>query len=342
MKHVRIIGLLVLLILSVVGYAQTTGFIKNVNGTWTLPMMPDFNATLSVEYKSVSESAVNNITFTRNADGTWTMKGTMPDCDIELVVEYEDLVDYGLSVYSTAVTSENRDDILGNGVFSYDPESKTLTVHDSYLSPRYGTILKNDSVDGLVVNVPGDVSLSALNGMLSSKDMTIQGPGKLSVTTVTTITDMMQGSVLTIRNITIDAASDKWGIAGEGTERLIVENAAIHSKAPNGAVCDFGGGITLRGCKIEVPAGGYVKDDDIVDADGKLAAEVIITKTVLRGDVNLDGQVGIGDIVAITNIMAGIETDPGMVSRADVNGDTQVGIGDIVAITNIMAVMEAQ
>ena len=65
-------------------------------------------------------------------------------------------------------------------------------------------------------------------------------------------------------------------------------------------------------------------------------------KAALKGDVNLDGQVGIGDIVAITNIMAGIETDPGMVSRADVNGDTQVGIGDIVAITNIMAGMEAQ
>ena len=57
----------------------------------------------------------------------------------------------------------------------------------------------------------------------------------------------------------------------------------------------------------------------------------------LLGDVNGDGQVGIGDIVAITNVMAGIETDPATVQRADVNGDTAVGIGDIVAITNIMA-----
>ena len=55
------------------------------------------------------------------------------------------------------------------------------------------------------------------------------------------------------------------------------------------------------------------------------------------GDVNLDGNVGIGDIVAITNVMAGIETDTGIVKRADVNNDTNVGIGDIVAITNIMA-----
>ena len=55
------------------------------------------------------------------------------------------------------------------------------------------------------------------------------------------------------------------------------------------------------------------------------------------GDVNLDGKVGIGDIVAITNVMAGIETDPGIKKRANVNNDAGVGIGDIVAITNIMA-----
>ena len=57
----------------------------------------------------------------------------------------------------------------------------------------------------------------------------------------------------------------------------------------------------------------------------------------LRGDVNGDGEVGIGDIVAITNVMAGIAGDGFPVARADVNGDGEVGIGDIVAITNIMA-----
>ena len=69
----------------------------------------------------------------------------------------------------------------------------------------------------------------------------------------------------------------------------------------------------------------------------------VAVKQALKGDVNNDGQVGIGDIVAITNVMAGIEQDPAVVARANVNGDTNeagepiVGIGDIVAITNIMA-----
>ena len=62
-----------------------------------------------------------------------------------------------------------------------------------------------------------------------------------------------------------------------------------------------------------------------------------VVKGSPSGDVNGDGQVGIGDIVAVTNVMAGITNDEATRRRADVNGDGQVGIGDIVAITNIMA-----
>ena len=65
--------------------------------------------------------------------------------------------------------------------------------------------------------------------------------------------------------------------------------------------------------------------------------DVITTQQSVLGDVNGDGTVGIGDIVAVTNIMAGIETNPDYIARADVNGDQSIGIGDIVAITNIMA-----
>ena len=63
----------------------------------------------------------------------------------------------------------------------------------------------------------------------------------------------------------------------------------------------------------------------------------LVKLEAIKGDVNEDGQVGIGDIVAITNVMAGIETNADTIALADVNGDGQVGIGDIVAITNIMA-----
>ena len=51
------------------------------------------------------------------------------------------------------------------------------------------------------------------------------------------------------------------------------------------------------------------------------------------GDLNGDGKVNVGDIMAIINIMA----DGGKDLKGDVNGDGAVNVGDIMAIINIMA-----
>ena len=75
---------------------------------------------------------------------------------------------------------------------------------------------------------------------------------------------------------------------------------------------------------------------------GKSKEEVIDGgSTSIKGDVNGDGQVGIGDIICVTNFMAGT---PGEITleQADVNGDGEVGIGDIITITNIMAGVETR
>lgn len=80
----------------------------------------------------------------------------------------------------------------------------------------------------------------------------------------------------------------------------------------------------------------FVKVTDRNDKTIKLALDGEILGEI-EGDVNGDGQIGIGDIVAITNVMAGTNANPDIADRADVNGDGQVGIGDIVRVTNIMA-----
>ena len=54
----------------------------------------------------------------------------------------------------------------------------------------------------------------------------------------------------------------------------------------------------------------------------------------LRGDVNLDGNVDINDVVAVINVMAGSAT---FFDTADVNEDGKRDINDVVAIINIMA-----
>jgi len=76
------------------------------------------------------------------------------------------------------------------------------------------------------------------------------------------------------------------------------------------------------------------------ETDYRLAPKSVSYTVVINyqpADVNGDGEVGIGDIVSITNVMADITTDASVISRADVNNDAMVGIGDIVSITNAMA-----
>ena len=75
----------------------------------------------------------------------------------------------------------------------------------------------------------------------------------------------------------------------------------------------------------------------VTKSDVTFTITVSTSSVDLDGDVNGDGVVGIGDIVAVTNVMAGIAVGISIQTRADVNHDGLVGIGDIVAIMNIMA-----
>jgi hypothetical protein len=62
----------------------------------------------------------------------------------------------------------------------------------------------------------------------------------------------------------------------------------------------------------------------------------LVDPILVKGDVNGDGEVGIGDIISITNFMAGVPNGVTL-EKADVNGDGVVGVGDIIFVTNIMA-----
>ena len=57
---------------------------------------------------------------------------------------------------------------------------------------------------------------------------------------------------------------------------------------------------------------------------------------VVPGDANKDGKIGIGDIIAIENIMAG-KVGGYDLTAADANQDNKVDIEDIYVIINFMA-----
>lgn len=90
--------------------------------------------------------------------------------------------DYGLAVCDVAVNSYNCNDILGDGKFSYDPESKTLTINGANINNTdIADVVVNNDVDGLKVNFIGDNSFKVKDNIFQLyKSTTISGTGTIS------------------------------------------------------------------------------------------------------------------------------------------------------------------
>ena len=67
---------------------------------------------------------------------------------------------------------------------------------------------------------------------------------------------------------------------------------------------------------------------------GTVTIQFIIIK---EGDVNGDEQIGVGDLISVSNFMAQGDESGVTLKQADVNGDGEVGVGDLISISNIMA-----
>ena len=144
--------------------------------------------------------------------------------------------------------------------------------------------------------------------------MTVTGPGKLTLlSTKDAGLFLSKTATLTLKDAWIEA-SGQWGISGpygnSYNAKLAIVNSRVESEstAADGAVCDFRGGITLRGCKVAIPQNGRVDGGRIV-YDGYQAARSVTIALAEedegydRADVNLDGSVDSADIVAVIKAM---------------------------------------
>ena len=71
-------------------------------------------------------------------------------------------------------------------------------------------------------------------------------------------------------------------------------------------------------------------------AEAEQWQEFHILHNYLLGDANVDGEVSVADITAITNYQLEIESDQFDAFLADVNQDGEVGVADITMVTNIL------
>ena len=190
---------------------------------------------------------------------------------------------FDLDVGGVQVTTDNLVDILGNGVFSFDGRN-VLTINGSYSSSD--KLIYNYGVDDLTIYVKGNSTLtctgSGKDAIVLHPDTTITGSGKLTVHAASGcgIYASSYDTTLTVENVTL-VASGEWGIAGpsgsNGTA-LRIRHANVTASGGSGAICDFGGGVTIRNGKIVKPQGGRIGSGGqaIVEPTGAIATNVVI------------------------------------------------------------------
>ena len=225
-----------------------------------------------------------------NSDGS-----AAPEAEVNTVKTY------GLKIAGTTVTEDNRRDVLGDGAFSFDGE-KTLTVKKDFTTgptDYYTHIIENEGLDGLVIRVEGDVTLTIDPNCMgmpihTARETTITGPGRLKLVCGPMCFNpaLSARADLTIKDLGLIVTGGSWAIQGNSMypNKLVIENSDVRaaSTSKNAAVCDFPNGIELVGCKITLPREGEINGGTIVGPDGSTAYKVTIRPLTSVTGVKLD------------------------------------------------------
>ena len=197
---------------------------------------------------------------------------------------------YELYVASTQVTSRNREDVLGDGKFSFDGIN-TLSINGDYSLNTPVRMVENTGIDGLIIDVVGnssfnqDVNVNS-NVFEFAANTTITGNGKLTINANSIGISVSDNATLTISDadIVVSGLYPATGnIGGNESLTIFASNVEISAKG-SAAVDDFNGGISLIDCVIASPVGGKVVDATIEDGNGNYARNVVIKPQLMLYD----------------------------------------------------------
>ena len=177
---------------------------------------------------------------------------------------------YELAVAGVYASNLNKDDILHDGVFSYDPDTKTLTIkgdctHDDWIV--------ESNIDDLTINVAGASTLTEQtsgasimrlfgNTTITGGKLTLKGDGSVDNALGIYIT---HAEYLLIRNayMEIDGEACEYGITSDGATALLIDNSDLSISAHNeGCIIDWAS-ISLTNCFIQKPEVSVLKSDGI-------------------------------------------------------------------------------
>ena len=169
-------------------------------------------------------------------------------------------VSAGIKIGATEVNSDNADDVLGDGVFSFDADTKTLSINGDFDGSIY-----NNSCDGLIINTVSD---STINGLELYADTTITGNGSLSMTANLGLPVPIK---LIIKDTVVITALS---ITGPQNNKPSLE--IINSTVKAGKIYNMHDGITLTDCQVLEPHNYQINSGAIRTQYGSLADNVYI------------------------------------------------------------------
>ena len=189
--------------------------------------------------------------------------------------------EYGLYVASTQVTSRNRDDILGDGKFSFDG-LRTLTINGDVTLNTPVRLVQNTGIEDLLINIADTCVVTQQTGVNSvifdlHKDTRITGK-LLSITGNTVGINVTDNSTLTLDNADLYVYAQyplTGDIGGNDSLSIVASRVEIRAKG-SAAVDDFNGGISLTDCIFETPATAEVVDATIEDGNGSQVRNLLI------------------------------------------------------------------
>ena len=192
---------------------------------------------------------------------------------------------YNLWIKGVQVSSENRNDPLGDGNFIFDGY-KTLTIRED-VNLNYSGILIDNKIDGLEIQVPKYVDAvlhsTGDNVIQSTGNLKITGRGSLELVTDSALDNKCSGILMNQGQLTIENMSmiviGKSGFVGKTNTptSLQISGARITVDATQYAITDFRDGIYLYDCSIVTPGADIDQGGRrIVNSSGQTIPDVTI------------------------------------------------------------------
>jgi hypothetical protein len=261
---------------------------------------------------------------------------------------------YDLKVGGVQVTTQNCNDILGDGKVSYFQTNNFLTLNNATIEDDYQVIVSD--IQWLKIRIAGYNRLITHHNtygidLTECDGVAIEGAGngvENDVLSMESSVNQMGIGYFThkkgepaqtyIRNCSITMPGGE--IQNEDNDcALTIENAYIH--LADGYICTPPA-LTLNNCYISKPVGGHIDNYGNICADGSNGmywGDIEIMpgtppNPAMPGDVNGDGYVTSADVTAVYDVILGVDNQ--FEATADVNGDGYVTSADVTAIYDVI------